>query len=772
VQRTVLGVLIVLLLGGLAAAFGLFGRPPADLQGPMLPAAPEQARTEGGPMVSGTLPEAAGPSRAEAETPAPAVTTGVANVVVNAVRSGSGAPVPDLAVSLWSGDGDPWAADQSAHTDADGRAHFEVAEGPCEVAGATGGSARGEARTGEVLELHLVVPQGYRISGTVVDRTGMPVAAAQIGVSWTGNPNRDVTVTSSDGQGAFAITDVSGPRLLAVRHAQYAASPQQYVSGKPGEECRVRFVLLAEPSAIDGIVVDRSGTPVAGALVLIGTDRTGMRLYETSAPSLARADAQGHFRARGLQTGTNPLAARARGLGSWQGTVDVLPGRATEVRIVLPPSAMLTGTVRDTAGEPVAGALLWTGVRHAFLSQSGTSDAQGNYRLDDLAAGICKVTAFADAERTVSESMELAQPQSRWNPVLPSARSAPSLRGRVIDHLGQPVSGCRIVAWDEGTQSRGQSARTDPAGRFLITGLWAGASLQVRAWRQTAAVNDFPDAVKNGVRLEDGELELRLLDPVAESGLLRLRAVDVEGRGKQVDVNLWHEELSVWCAQRTAADGRLELRLPAGMLSLDVQSAEHPRVRLLRQELRAGSVLDLGDIGLQPGCCVFGHLRSAAGEVPATATVRVLDGFSEAGPASYQSGSFRSAALKPGDYTLLVQAPGFASARVPVSLQSGEQREQDVQLQIGTIRRLRVTVPAGADAGAWISVRLFDEVNQLRAWFTLPVDQNVGEGALWLSEGSYRLLAAGARGWRGDAALQVQGRTEVPPLEIALQQQR
>src|SRR5205814_9551192 len=122
VQRTVLGVLIVLLLGGLAAAFGLWSRPAADQSGTELPAAaPDLVRPAGGPMVAGTLGETAAPSRAEAESP-PTLAAEAANVVVLAVHGGSGAPVADLAVSLWSGSNDDaWAADQSARTDANGR---------------------------------------------------------------------------------------------------------------------------------------------------------------------------------------------------------------------------------------------------------------------------------------------------------------------------------------------------------------------------------------------------------------------------------------------------------------------------------------------------------------------------------------------------------------------------------------------------------------------------------------------------------------------------
>ena len=67
------------------------------------------------------------------------------------------------------------------------------------------------------------------------------------------------------------------------------------------------------------------------------------------------------------------------------------------------------------------------------------------------------------------------------------------------------------------------------------------------------------------------------------------------------------------------------------------------------------------------------------------------------------------------------------------------------------------------------SVRVFDGSDQLRAWFSLPLEQNTGEGALWLTEGGHGLLATGARGWRSESELQVQDRSEVPPLELALQ---
>lgn len=772
-QRTVIGLVILALLGGLAAAFGLLGRSPAGQPqagnpGLAEPAEPanhvvkvpansqpdEGGRSEAAPLASGANPSA-----------------DACSVVVHAIHASTGAAVPQLPVLLWSGSesSDPWAANQKGCTDENGQARFHTVPGACEVTAATGGSVSGEARPGAVLELRLLVPAGYRICGTVQDRTGMPVPGAVAWLTQLGNLNRDLALATCDERGAFAIQDVSGPRLITARHADFAAAPQQYVNGKRGEQCQVRLVLQAEPGAVEGTVIDRTGAPVPGALVLIGTDRTGARMLETGAPVLLCSDEQGRFKSRGLQAGPNPVAARARGFGIWQGTVDVLAGHASELQIVLPASAVLTGTVLDGAGRPVPGSMLWTGVRNSFTSQCAIGSAQGSYRLEDLGTGLNQVSVWADNERNLTAPVEVRQGSNRWDPVLPGGAPAPSLRGRVIDHLGQPLPGCRVVAIDQGAQGRRQGSRTDNSGRFTLTDLWPGATMQVRAWRAGAAVSDFPDGVRNGIRLDGTELELRLPDPIAETGLLRLRAVDGAGRGRQVDVNLWHQEQSVWSAQRTAADGRFELRLYAGTLSIDVQSAEHPRVQLLQQVLPQGGVLDLGDITLLQGCGVFGRLRTSTGEVPAAANVRVLDGFNEAGAASYQSGSFRSAALKPGDYVLLVQAPGFAYVRVPVSLQAGEQREQDVQLELGTVRRLRVSVPADADAGGWVSVRVFDGSDHLRAWFNLPLEQSAGEGALWLTEGRYRLLATGARGWRSESELQVQDRSEVPPLQLTLQ---
>lgn len=772
-QRRALALIAVVLALVLGTAF-CFGPASGGQQGgdPSGHAAGPPAGPDGTPFVAaGTAPPTPEPPAAhgDGQRAEIAAGTGLGEVLVQVVTQRDGASLPGLQVRLQQpGDPDPWADRPTATTDRTGGATFAVPPGTWEVTTSLGGGSACEVRAGATTRVRIAVLDGYSLAGTVQDRTGAPVPGAAIWLSCRDMRTGSIIATS-DAAGAFTVRHVSGPRYVAAAHPHYATAPLQYVFAETGTECRMRIVLQARPAALRGVVLEPDGTPVAGARVLVGNEPDG---GGNPPPVLVRTDGAGRFAAQGLQGGRAPVLVRARGFALWRGVAATTTGATADLRVVLAAAPVLQGMATD-GSRPLPGVTVWSGQRRfAFDSIAALTDGEGRYQLIGLPVGASQVTAAGAGRPPQQTEVTLAAGELReWNPVLVEPpRGAAFLAGELRDHRGQPLAGWQVTARDEGTDRFHQTAVTDAAGRFEIDDARAGASLQLIARRPGASWQRWPEAIRRGVHVDDGKVEWQLPDPAASLGTLRMRVLDPLGRPAAVRVNLWHEQLHHYGVDRTDAEGCLELQLQPGTVTIDVQSPDHPLIRLQRQEVPAGGVLDLGDLALAQGCSVFGRITTATGEVPDAAEVQLLfsNGITSA---TCQGGSYRTGVLAAGRYQLLARAPGFAPLRATLTLAEGDQRELDLHLQTGARRELHVTLPADADAGGWITVRLFDSDGDVVALHGMPLGSGGVQVQLWLRDGDYRVLATAARNWRGEGTLRVAGAGEAPPLPIVLRRQ-
>lgn len=161
----------------------------------------------------------------------------------------------------------------------------------------------------------------------------------------------------------------------------------------------------APPTAtLQGTVVNEAGTPLSG-------------IFVTGLDGVTRTDAGGHFVAPAkaghhggcllfssqpvFQPASGPLAVGDYAWQEWKSTScgdDVV----ANVRIVMHAGADVFGTVRDTAGTPIAGVPVYAALSAdaaRFLTSSccgvsfsATTDAQGNYRIYGLQPSTVKVS--------------------------------------------------------------------------------------------------------------------------------------------------------------------------------------------------------------------------------------------------------------------------------------------------------------------------------------------------------------------------------------------
>lgn len=237
------------------------------------------------------------------------------------------------------------------------------------------------------------------VVGRAIDVDRRPVAGAEVRLTahqvWA--EGRDVPrvdahvdlrgfVTRTDASGAFrfAVPPPTNPRQ------QLALSPGPFldsystVFGQDSHERRpplaagvtdVGEVMLGATGTVSGRVLAENGTPIVDALVDLGPD-VGLTYSRD-----ARTRADGTYLVPHAPVGTYGVSVEAAGyVSAFVAPVTVDARRETAgIDVVLSVAETLQGTVRDEAGQPLAGARLWGWPVGSGRGAGGTSGADGRF---------------------------------------------------------------------------------------------------------------------------------------------------------------------------------------------------------------------------------------------------------------------------------------------------------------------------------------------------------------------------------------------------------
>ena len=440
------------------------------------------------------------------------------------------------------------------------------------------------------------------------------------------------------GEGAARAGATAGPDESAAARpelvAPETAGPDVVDSGTPAERAALdsvppQFANEAAEERPDaratGVVVDTAGNPVADARVL-ATGQGLVPLDVLEAPDWmnrveTRTDAAGRFELRGIAPASLRIAVRAPGFAPLNEENMGLPDE-DELELepfVLEASALLTGRVVDAEGVAVSGADLIAAPagRASFFGgfrrePVATTDALGNFRVDQLAAGPWNLRVE-----------HASHPSKRFTGVAPDAgvevgslefrldRST-NVRGRVV---GLPAGlGARVEARPVGEQSWTSEPRhgaVGAVGDFTIGGLEQGKAYALRLQADQSRGDWFGRSsysAKVEARGGDSGVVLEYLATAS----LAMRFVDARS-GAPI------EELSIevgvdWPRpvfgedgkrRRTFADGRYvaeELRLvdEDDVVHLQVRSKGYEPYELDDLRIEPGEAHDLGDVRLEP----------------------------------------------------------------------------------------------------------------------------------------------------------------------------
>lgn len=377
----------------------------------------------------------------------------------------------------------------------------------------------------------IVVATGSPIEGQVRDLRGTPVPEATVRAfsgaglmmrmpAWDPRalslPDREVR---SDRDGRFVVSGLpEGDHLLEVEAPGMGLEIVQGVSTIEGAE--LEPIVLVPLAAVEGVVVDSTGEPIAGARVLATAPGSGMHwqftddFYQFGTTS----DAGGRFRVGPFRTGS-PVAVTAGAAGFSYACQKDVEAPADGLRLVVPPLVELAGSLVDSAGRPRGGVPVSlrgaatdcrTAYGHRAMALEIVTGADGMFRFQDLPPGTFQVSVPAqDALGAAAASVELVAGEPPPAIELRVEQKAVVI-GRVLGFDGEPVPGALVGVErppDGDSEEAARPARvsptthTDAEGRFRLAGLDPGAAVLLAA--------DGPsDLTRQEVVLELGEQEI------------------------------------------------------------------------------------------------------------------------------------------------------------------------------------------------------------------------------------------------------------------------
>ncbi|WP_394841030.1 carboxypeptidase regulatory-like domain-containing protein [Pendulispora brunnea] len=461
---------------------------------------------------------------------------------------------------------------------------------------------------------------------------------------------------------------------------------------------------------VQGKVVDATGQPVAGATVLAGTIGEGRDPRARVAWREMRTEKDGAFRLRGLPAATYRVQVDDHGTTPMKDPVEVKVHRNIDaLRIVLPASGTIEGTVVDATGVPVP--KLRVEAQGDRFDRRGDTLAlddgtfvlkglpPGEYRLQATNRSWAVIRAPGTKDDDVQGVVVTVRARSSTRAKLVVEAQRGEIRGRVVDDGGQPVTDAFIEAAresDSAGKSAGDAERetrwgwdrespplTDLDGKFTVKKLSPG-TYTVRAHRKGGG-----EAVTEHVQVGS-----HVTLTIRRAGSIAGTVSGARGRSPERFTVAVVDKKKAFVREESffRTDGKFKLRdLPPGDFEVSAEASEG---RALAQvPLAQGEKYDGLALTLEEGASLRGRVLSfdtgqpVAGMVVFVESAKGTNGRPMGMPdegnrknVTDTDGRFEIQHCPPGRVMLLAFPSDYAAseygfAHVPLTLQSGMANE-------------------------------------------------------------------------------------------------
>ncbi len=305
----------------------------------------------------------------------------------------------------------------------------------------------------------------------------------------------------TDRSGNFALTGLGSEAIYLVPLDPFlhAVRSERIEPAQVDDSDRIRL-FVEQGAAIEGIVRDRSGEPVAGVSVTIRekfnpmvalSDRRGMVASFTT-----KTDGDGTFHVQGIPCNNAMVLDttsenHARTIAH---TLNFSKGHTLSLELVLAESSSLSGVVNDKSGRPLPGKKVLIAKTDKILESvmneqddgeiKVRTERDGTFLCDNLAAGTYRITLDEPGfVRSSHKGIQLAAGEDRTGFVLIMDEGL-AISGRIVDSSQQPVKAALVKTVPEfdlskimdmvESQKHRNIVHTDEEGFFHCSGLIAG----------------------------------------------------------------------------------------------------------------------------------------------------------------------------------------------------------------------------------------------------------------------------------------------------------
>jgi len=611
------------------------------------------------------------------------------------------------------------------------------------------------------------------------------------GVVWDMENPAAASVTGRGG--GFSLNGPYGRRMEIIAGAPGYMSGRPFAfqlgTGRPGP-----VLALRPAAAIEGIVLDPDGSPVAGAeaeLKVQSSPGHRMRIEIGRPTALPRnlSGSAGTFRLSPLDPEKDyRVKVRAEGFAPAEEEVSALVPYETRsgVKVSLVRGQSVVGSLVDPSGLPVRDAMVklkpgrsrGSGMIRVMDQIGGStlfeafSDNEGKFRIDGVSEGKFDLEArragFAKRSISAIEIQEALEPLDLGEITLePGER----VQGLVRDSDGQPIEGVEVFASGGGGPMMTMmmvgdgpgpgepepDAVTDPTGWFVVNDLAPGKKYTFRFVR-TGFVNgsagpfQIPRAEPIEASLDPsskvaGQVLTEGGEPIAGAQINLTRSRTIEMGGNVMKTVMMMSESS-------DGEGRFvfEEQEP-GTISLKAVASGYQEAKLDNLEIPKGEDLEGIEFPLDAGSIVTGQVLAPDGRPAIGASVRLAgdsgDGLMRmmGGAPTDGDGIYLLEGLAPGKISVEASHPDYVRTvrdlevkegpnSLDLNFEGGVQvagRVLDVEGRavVGAIARL---VPAGRFMGGP------ETKTQLDGSFTMPGVQD-GDYRLWVEARGYAASA-------------------------------
>jgi protocatechuate 3,4-dioxygenase beta subunit len=601
--------------------------------------------------------------------------------------------------------------------------------------------------------LTVTIQAASRVSGTVVDADGDPVAGAAVSFMRTQRGGdargwfRGMTARteSADGDGRFLFEGIEpGPVSLSAVAEGFRKTELGAIDVPEGKDL-TDVVLRLEPGAVLlGRVTTPDEQPCINAHVRV--------VLESSDPLGGRGgvdtDGAGRYRLEGLAPGRLSIEANHLDFLREVKEIEVRPG-INHLDLKLGGGQTVSGRVTDVSGSPITDA--WVSI-----TTSGWGGSQAMSELD----GSFTLKAVRDGEYQLSVRADGYSPLRNPTPVKVAGKPvtgidvrldpAGTIAGRII---GVEPSDYPFVEVSAGAPGAGSGwSGVDHQGNYRIGGLGAGK------FRVGATVGRSGKQASGTVEIKPGVAETRLDLEFGKGLVLGGRAILEDRPIKGAMVMAYTDVGRAGGQSRTDGEGAFRIEgLISGRYKVSLRQWETGLAHDVEVDLDADRELEI-------------HVPTTrlAGLVVDAATLKPLAGVDIAlAPPTLQGewaaflqvrstatgadGRFRIQSVADGSWTLRLSKPGYAARSVDLEVRGGRDRD-DLKWELDPTQglTLNVRLPTG------------DAPDQVRVAVFGPDGRTVLQRAFDTGEdGAVRLTSLAAGTWQVTLAATGAGTTTI-----------